>query len=156
MQLVGDVSGKNCIIVDDMIDTGGTLCKAAELLRQSGATDVIACATHGLFNSPAIDTINKSVLSEVCVTDSIPQDKNVALCSKLKVISLVPLLSEAIYRLHCEKSLSALFEEHEGYNLSDSIKFVFSFFLILLCVNNILTNACLIVNLTQFTSFNNK
>jgi len=121
MQLVGDVSGKNCIIIDDMIDTGGTLCKAAELLKQSGALDVIACATHGLFNHPAIDSINNSVLTEVCVTDSIPQEKNVSLCSKLKVISLVPLLSEAIYRLHCEKSLSALFEEHERYNLSDSL-----------------------------------
>jgi hypothetical protein len=92
----------------------------------------MACATHGLFNDPAIECINNSKLSEVVVSDSIPQDHNVSRCNKLKVISLVPLLAEAIYRLHCEKSLSALFEEkehHYDYNLSASIKYVL-FFLI--------------------------
>lgn len=121
MQLVGEVSGKNCVIVDDIIDTGGTLCKAAELLKESGALEVIACASHGLFNHPALDSINSSYLTEVCVTDSINQEYTSSKCPKIKVISLVPLLAEAIYRLHCEKSLSALFEEKVSYNLKDSL-----------------------------------
>ena len=111
MQVVGDIDGKICVIVDDMIDTGGTLCKAAGLLREKGASKVYACATHGLFNGPALDRINESVLEEVCVTDSIPQRSNVDKCKKLLVISLVQVLAEAILRIHHERSLSALFNK---------------------------------------------
>eukprot|EP00013_Stygamoeba_regulata_P005765 CAMPEP_0177628828 /NCGR_PEP_ID=MMETSP0447-20121125/340_1 /TAXON_ID=0 /ORGANISM="Stygamoeba regulata, Strain BSH-02190019" /LENGTH=363 /DNA_ID=CAMNT_0019130103 /DNA_START=79 /DNA_END=1170 /DNA_ORIENTATION=+ len=110
-QLVGDVQGLICIIVDDMIDTAGTLCSAAKLLIDKGATEVYACATHGLFSGPAIDRMNSSVLSEIVVTDSIPQEHNKARCPKLTVLSLVPLLAEVIKRLHNEKSLSSLFSD---------------------------------------------
>jgi len=109
MQLVGEVSGKICVIVDDMIDTAGTLTKAASLLKEQGATKVLCCATHGIFSGPAVERINASDLEEVCVTDSIPQSENLAKCPKLRIISVVPLLAEAIVRLHHERSLSALF-----------------------------------------------
>eukprot|EP01103_Thecamoeba_quadrilineata_P001477 TRINITY_DN11335_c0_g1_i1.p1 TRINITY_DN11335_c0_g1~~TRINITY_DN11335_c0_g1_i1.p1 ORF type:complete len:350 (-),score=60.48 TRINITY_DN11335_c0_g1_i1:46-1041(-) len=111
MQIVGDVNGSYCIIVDDMIDTAGTLCAAANLLRENGALKVFACATHGIFSGPAIDRLNASVLEEICVTDSIPQEKNVETCSRLIVLSLVPLLSQTILHLHEEKSLTMLFDE---------------------------------------------
>lgn len=113
MQIVGDVSGKIAIIIDDMIDTGGTLCKAAQVLKETGAVQVLACATHGLFSADALDKINSSVLEEVCVTDTIPQEHNVVKCKKLVVRSVVPLLAEAIQRLHDEKSLSILFQQNE-------------------------------------------
>ena len=111
MQLVGDVDGLICVIVDDMIDTAGTLCKAAQLLKDNGAAQVYAFATHGLLSGPACDLINSSCLEEVCVTDSIPQEDRIARCPKLTVISLADLLADAIYRLHNEESLSELFTE---------------------------------------------
>jgi len=111
MQIVGDVSGSICVIVDDMIDTAGTLCAAANLLRENGAAKVFACATHGLFSGTAMDRLNASVLEEICVTDSIPQDKNVEKCNRLIVLSLVPLLSKTIVHLHEEKSLTLLFDK---------------------------------------------
>jgi len=110
MQIVGDVNGSICVIVDDIIDTAGTLVGAAELLKENGATRVLACATHGIFSGPAIDRLNQSILEEICVTDSIPQEKNLQLCKKLICLSLVPLLAKAIQHLHDEKSLSILFE----------------------------------------------
>jgi len=109
MQIVGSVAGKVCVIVDDIIDTAGTLTKAAELLAEHGALSVYATASHGLFSGPALEKIDKSVLKEVCVTDSVPQEKNVEKCKKLHVISLAPLLARAIQRVHDEKSLSVLF-----------------------------------------------
>lgn len=111
MELVGTVKGKDCIIIDDIIDTAGTLCKAASLLMNQGARSVGACATHGVFSGPAMDRINKSCLSYVCVTDSIPQTENMKHCEKLSVISLAPLLAEAIRRIHNHESLSALFRQ---------------------------------------------
>lgn len=88
----------------------GTLTKAALLLKAQGASAVYCCATHGLFSGRALELINESVLEEVCVTDSMPQEENVAKCPKIKILSLVSLLSEAILRIHLEKSLSALFK----------------------------------------------
>jgi len=111
MQIVGDVSGCTCIIVDDMIDTAGTLTAAAQLLKDNGAERVLACATHGVFSGPAIERLNNSCLETICVSDSIPQEHNVSRCSKLVVLSLVTLLSQAILHLHMEKSLSILFDE---------------------------------------------
>jgi ribose-phosphate pyrophosphokinase len=111
MQLVGDVRDQICVIVDDMIDTAGTLCKAAQLLKDNGARQVYAFATHGLLSGPALERINNSCLEEVCVTDSIDQTDRIPLCPKLTVISLAGLLAEAIYRLHNEESLSALFSD---------------------------------------------
>lgn len=108
-QIVGDVQGLVCVIVDDMIDTAGTLAAASKLLKEKGATSIFACASHGVLSGKAMDNINRSVLEEVVVTDSIPQDANLSACPKLRVISIAPLLAEAITRIHTNKSLSDLF-----------------------------------------------
>jgi len=109
MQLVGDTQGKVCFIFDDMIDTGGTLCKAAEMLTSGGAAKVYAVATHGLLSGPACERITASGLTEVWVTDTIPQEEHLKACSKLRVFSVVPMLAKAVARLHNEQSLHALF-----------------------------------------------
>lgn len=109
MELIGDVRGKNVIIVDDMCDTAGTLCKAAELLKKSGATSVRAIATHGLLSGPAIDNINNSVLTEIIVSDTLSDVyEKQAYCSKLVVISCSNLISNAIERLHKNISIHEL------------------------------------------------
>jgi len=111
MQIVGDVSGRTCIIVDDMVDTAGTLVKGVGLLADNGATDIFACCTHGIFSDPACERINAcDALKEMIVTDSIPQERNQAKCSKIRVISLAPLLAKAIQSVHEETSLSLLFQ----------------------------------------------
>lgn len=109
MQLVGEVKKMHCFLIDDIIDTAGTICKAAALLKEAGALSVYGVATHGLFSGPAMERLNASVMEEVWVTDSIPQDGNTARCDKLKVITMAPLLAEAIQRLHNEQSLSQMF-----------------------------------------------
>lgn len=109
-QIVGDIQGLVCVIVDDMIDTAGTLAAASKLLKEKGAASVYACASHGVLSGKALENINHSLLEEVVVTDSIPQDLNQAACPKLKVISVAPLLAEVISRIHSDKSLSSLFE----------------------------------------------
>eukprot|EP00758_Cryptobia_borreli_P000495 Tbor_TRINITY_DN1146_c0_g1::TRINITY_DN1146_c0_g1_i1::g.15608::m.15608/K00948/PRPS, prsA; ribose-phosphate pyrophosphokinase len=110
MQLVGEVKDCVAIIADDMIDTGGTLVKAAEMLKEYGATEVHAWATHGILTDPACERINAcDAIKEVVVTDSIPQEKNLAMCPKLKIISIAKLLAEAIHRIHNEESM-----EHVG------------------------------------------
>ncbi|KAG8348758.1 putative phosphoribosylpyrophosphate synthetase [Trypanosoma vivax] len=107
MQLVGDVKGCTCIIVDDMIDTAGTLCKAAEVLKEYGAEEVHAWATHGILTDPACERINKcSALVEVVVTDTLPQVDSRRKCPKLRIISVAKLLAEAIQRIHTEASLA--------------------------------------------------
>jgi len=109
-QLIGDVTNKICIIVDDMIDTAGTLCAAAQLLIENGAKEVYACATHGLFSGEAYKRImNCGALKGVIVTNSIPQDLE-DVCSKLTVLDIAPLMAEAISRCHFGQSLSALFK----------------------------------------------
>ena len=115
MQLVGEVKGCTCIIVDDMIDTGGTLVKAAEVLKQHGAKEVHAWATHGILTDPACQRISDcDALKEVVVTDSMPQGANVAKCSKIKIISIAKLLADAIYRLHHEASMENVGEDGNG------------------------------------------
>ena len=109
MELIGDVRGKNVIIVDDMCDTAGTLCKAADLLKKSGATSVRAIATHGLLSGSAIDNINNSVLTEIIVSDTLSDVyEKQAYCSKLVVISCSNLISNAIERLHKNISIHEL------------------------------------------------
>eukprot|EP00331_Platyophrya_macrostoma_P002546 CAMPEP_0176421222 /NCGR_PEP_ID=MMETSP0127-20121128/9046_1 /TAXON_ID=938130 /ORGANISM="Platyophrya macrostoma, Strain WH" /LENGTH=352 /DNA_ID=CAMNT_0017801913 /DNA_START=14 /DNA_END=1069 /DNA_ORIENTATION=+ len=106
MQLVGEVNNCVCIIVDDMIDTGGTLCKAADVLKSYGAKEVHAWATHGILTDPACQRIMEcDALVEVVVTDSIPQEQNVRKCPKIKIISIAELLAEAIRRIHHEESM---------------------------------------------------
>ncbi len=109
MNVIGDVKGKICILVDDMIDTAGTLCKAAEALKKKGAADVYGCATHAVLSGPALERINNSVLKQVIVTNSIPIEDKLKVCPKLKCLSVAPLLGEAIGRIHNNQSVSSLF-----------------------------------------------
>ena len=110
MHLIGDVKDKIAIILDDMIDTAGTLTQAAGALKQNGAAAIYACATHGVLSGPAIDRINGSVIEEVVLTDSIPLGEKSARTSKVKVLSVAPLLAEAIRRIHEDESVSSLFD----------------------------------------------
>ncbi len=109
MHVIGDVKGKDVIILDDMIDTAGTTTQAAQALKDSGAERVLAACSHAVLSGPAIERINNSVLEEVIVTDTIPMDDKMSACKKLKVLSVAPLLSEAIKRINEETSVSSLF-----------------------------------------------
>ncbi|MDT8421278.1 MAG: ribose-phosphate pyrophosphokinase [Desulfuromonadales bacterium] len=109
MHIIGDVKGKSCVIVDDMIDTAGTLCTAAKALAEKGATEVFACATHGVLSGPALQRIEESELTEVVVTNTIPTKNNVENCSKLRHLAVGHLLAEAIRRIHKDESVSSLF-----------------------------------------------
>ncbi|MCE5301010.1 MAG: ribose-phosphate pyrophosphokinase [Spirochaetia bacterium] len=108
MHLIGDVKGKDIIIPDDMIATGGTLIQAAKFLKAKGARDIYACMTHGLFSGQAIDKIIDSPIKEVVVSDTIPQDARKDL-KKITVLSVAELFGEAITRIHEEKTISQLF-----------------------------------------------
>nr|WP_275440494.1 ribose-phosphate pyrophosphokinase [Vibrio sp. Of7-15] len=110
MHLIGDVEGRDCIIVDDMIDTGGTLCKAAEALKERGAKRVFAYATHAVFSGNAAQNISESVLDEVIVTDSIPLSEEMIATGKVTQLTLSGMLGEAIRRISNEESISAMFE----------------------------------------------
>lgn len=107
MFLIGDVIGKNVVLIDDMIDTAGTLCKAAEILMSSGANSVRAMATHGVLSGNAYENIQNSQLSEVIVTDTIPIKQNLA--DKIKVLSCAPLFAEVMKMVHEHKSISDKF-----------------------------------------------
>jgi ribose-phosphate pyrophosphokinase len=109
MHLIGDVSGKDCIIVDDLIDTAGTLCNAALALRGHGAKRIVACATHPVLSGPAIQRIKDSALDEVVVSNSIPLTADAAASGKIRQISIARLLGEAIRRIHHSDSVSSLF-----------------------------------------------
>jgi ribose-phosphate pyrophosphokinase len=111
--LIGEVAGSNVILVDDEIDTAGTLTKAATFVRDEGALDVVACATHAVFSEPAADRIRESVLSEVVVTDTVPisEEKCQRCGGKVNVITVAPLLAEVIRRIHYGRSVGELFDE---------------------------------------------
>jgi ribose-phosphate pyrophosphokinase len=109
MHVIGDVQGRDCIIVDDLIDTAGTLCNAAQAVMDRGARRVVACATHGVLSGPAVQRINDSPLEEVVVTNSIPLSPSAAACKKIKTVSIARLLGEAIRRIHNSDSVSSLF-----------------------------------------------
>ena len=108
MYIVGDVKGKTCIVIDDMIDTGGTLIKGADALLEEGAIEVYACATHPVFSGNAIENIKKSHIKKVIVTNTIRLDKD-QLCDKIEVLSVAKLFAEAIDRVHNNRSVSELF-----------------------------------------------
>ncbi|MFA4828556.1 MAG: ribose-phosphate pyrophosphokinase [Thermodesulfovibrionales bacterium] len=109
MNVIGDVKGRETIILDDLIDTAGTTTQAASALKEKGAKKVLAACTHAVLSGPAIDRINNSVIEELIVTNTIPLDSKKEKCKKLKVLSIAPLLGEAIKRIHEESSISSLF-----------------------------------------------
>ena len=109
MHIIGEVEGKTCILVDDMVDTAGTLCKAAEALKQHGAAKVVAYCTHPVLSGPAVDNISNSDLDELVVTDTIPLSEAAANCTKIRQLTLANLLAESIRRVSNEESISALF-----------------------------------------------
>ena len=110
MHLIGDVADRDCIIVDDMIDTGGTLCKAAEALKERGAKRVFAYATHPVFSGSAVENIKNLVIDELIITDSIPLTAEMKAIGKVKQLTLSTVLAEAIRRISNEESISAMFE----------------------------------------------
>ncbi len=109
MHIIGDIQGKHCFVVDDLIDTAGTLVKGVEALMSQGAKSVRAVATHAVFSGPAIDRIEASSITEVVVTDSIPLSGRAMECGRVKVLSVAPLLARAIQSIHEDGSVSALF-----------------------------------------------
>ena len=109
VNIIGDVRGKDAIIIDDMVDTAGTLCAAAQAVKAQGARTVYACATHGVLSPPAIDRIMASPLEELIVTDTIAVRPDVRACPKVKVLSVARLLGEAVKRIHHGDSISSLF-----------------------------------------------
>ena len=108
MNIIGDVEGKTAVLLDDMVDTGGTMVQGADALRGSGAKRVFACATHPVLSGPAIERLEKSVIEQLVVTNTIPLG-NKAACKKIHVLSVAPLLGEAIKRIHSNDSVSSLF-----------------------------------------------
>ena len=109
MNVIGDVEGKHCILIDDIVDTAGTLCKAAEALVKNGAISVSAYATHGVLSGPAVANIDASEISDVVVTDSIQPSESVVACEKIRAMSISELMGEAIRRVSNEESVSTLF-----------------------------------------------
>ena len=110
MHIIGDVSGRSCLIVDDMVDTAGTLCKAAEALKEHGASRVMAYATHPILSGPAIENIEGSDLDSLVVTDTIPLSETAKKCSRIRQLSMAKLLAESIRRVSNEESISAMFD----------------------------------------------
>ena len=109
MHLIGDVRDKVAIILDDMVDTAGTLTQAAKALKANGAKAIYACATHGVLSGPAIDRINASDIEEIVLTDTIPGTIGAVATSKIRMLSVADLLAEAIRRIHEDESVSSLF-----------------------------------------------
>ena len=110
MHVIGDIDGRNCVIMDDMIDTAGTLVKAAEVLKQRGAKNVYAYCSHPIFSGPALERIgNGSALDEVVVTNTIPLSPAAQQCGKIRQLSVAPLIAETIHRISTGDSVSSLF-----------------------------------------------
>ena len=107
--VIGDVDGKIAVLVDDIIDTAGTICAGAEVLLREGAREVYACATHGVLSGPALERLNNSVFTKVVVTDTIPSGERLDVCSKLQVVSVASLLAKSIHNIHTGSSVSVLF-----------------------------------------------
>ena len=114
MHVIGDIDGRNCVIMDDMIDTAGTLVKAAEVLKERGAKKVYAYCAHPIFSGPAIDRIAKgSALDEVVVTNTIPLSQAAAACPKIRQLTVAPLLAKTIQRMAYGESVMSLFSDQD-------------------------------------------
>lgn len=109
MHIIGEVADRTCILIDDMVDTAGTLCKAAHKLKQKGASKVVAYCTHPVLSGQAIMTIHASVLDELVVTNTIPLSEAAQQCSKIRQLSIAEMLAETMRRIHMEESVSSLF-----------------------------------------------
>lgn len=109
MNIIGDVSGRDCVIVDDMVDTAGTLCQAAQALKDHGAKSVFAYATHAVLSGKAISNINGSSLDRLVVTNTIPLSKEAQECDRIEILDLAPLMGESIRRVNTEESISTMF-----------------------------------------------
>ena len=110
MNIIGDINGRDCIIVDDIVDTAGTLCNAAEALINAGAKSVSAYITHGVLSGPAVERIKNSKLNELVITDSIAPSKLILDASNIRILNLAPLIAEAIRRISSDSSVSSLFD----------------------------------------------
>ena len=109
MNIMGDVKGKNVVMIDDIVATAGSLVEAAEALKNAGCLDIYACITHPVLCGPAIERISKSVIKELIVTDTISVEDS-KMTDKIKIVSVAPLLAEAIKRIHSEQSISIMFD----------------------------------------------
>ncbi|MBP6362885.1 MAG: ribose-phosphate pyrophosphokinase [Novosphingobium sp.] len=110
MNIIGDVKGRNCILIDDIIDSGGTLCNAAQALMDDGAKSVTAYLTHGVLSGTAVERVSASALKELVITDTIQATEAAAASTKIRVLSIAPLIGEAIQRIAEESSVSSLFD----------------------------------------------
>ena len=109
MNIIGDVEGRTCVLVDDMVDTAGTLCEAARVLKEKGASKVVAYCTHAILSGPAVDRINASPLDELVVTDSIPLSGKATACTAIRQVSIADMLAETVRRISTEQSVSSIF-----------------------------------------------
>lgn len=110
MHIIGDVKDRDCVIIDDMVDTAGTLCKAAAALKERGARRVVAYITHPVLSGKAIKNISESFLDEIVVTDTIPLSEAAQQCERIRQVTIAPMLAEALRRINNEESLSAMFD----------------------------------------------
>jgi ribose-phosphate pyrophosphokinase len=111
MNIIGDVNGRTCVIMDDMVDTAGTLCKAAQALKDNGAKKVVAYCTHAVLSGSAVPRIADSEIDELVVTDTIPLRDDARACNKIRQLSIAGLMAETIRRISNEDSVSSLFIE---------------------------------------------
>ncbi|CAC9435812.1 Ribose-phosphate pyrophosphokinase [Bathymodiolus heckerae thiotrophic gill symbiont] len=111
MNVIGDIEGRTCILIDDMVDTAGTLCQAADILKEKGAKKVVAYATHAVLSGNAISNITNSALDELVITNTIPLTQTAIKCGKIRQLSIAPKLAEVIKRISAEQSISAIFSD---------------------------------------------
>jgi len=109
MNIIGDVEGRSCVLVDDLVDTAGTLCKAADALKDHGAAKVVAYCSHAVLSGPAVDNISGSAIDELVVSNSIPLKTEARECEKIRQLSIAGLLGETMRRINNEESVSSLF-----------------------------------------------
>jgi ribose-phosphate pyrophosphokinase len=109
MNIIGDVEGRSCVLIDDLVDTAGTLCRAAQALKDHGAHQVVAYCTHAVLSGPAVENISGSVLDELVVTNTIPLRPEARSCARIRQLSIAELLAETMRRVSNEESVSSLF-----------------------------------------------
>ena len=109
MNIIGDVKGRTCVLLDDMVDTAGTLCEAARVLKREGAARVVAYCTHPVLSGPAVQRIDASVMDELVVTDTIPLRNDANSCRRIRQLSIADMLAESVRRINAEESVSSIY-----------------------------------------------